>query len=180
MKLTRLIMPLALLVVGGYAQDVRYNFDRSADFTKYKTYKWVEVKDGGQLPDLAERQFKDAVTAELGKKGLTSVEENPDLLVGYQAAVRQEKQFSSYSSGSGPGWGYGYGWGGGSMTTGQTTTIQVGSIGFDMYDAAKKELVWRGMVSKTLDPNAKPDKQQKNLNKAIAKLFKNYPPPVKK
>jgi len=183
MKLTFLML-LSLTAIGAYAQDVRNNFDRTADFTKYRTYKWVRVKDAGQLPELAERQFKDAVAAELAKKGLTNVEGDADLVVDYQAAVNQEKEFSSYTSGFGPGWGYGYGWGGGwggsSITTGQTTTIHVGSIGFDMYDSAKQQLVWRGMVSKTLDAKAKPEKAQKNLNKAVAKLFKNYPPRAKK
>jgi hypothetical protein len=49
-----------------------------------------------------------------------------------------------------------------------------------MYDSAQKELVWRGTASKTLDPKAKPDKKQKNISKAVAKLLKNYPPNVKK
>jgi hypothetical protein len=40
--------------------------------------------------------------------------------------------------------------------------------------------VWRGSASKTLDPKAKPEKRQKNLGKAMAKMFKNYPPPAKK
>jgi hypothetical protein len=48
-----------------------------------------------------------------------------------------------------------------------------------MYDSANKDLVWRGVASKTIDPKAKPDKQQKNLAKAMKKLFKNYPPTVK-
>ena len=48
-----------------------------------------------------------------------------------------------------------------------------------MYDSAKKELVWRGTASKTLDPKAKPEKQQKNLAKAVEKLLKNYPPKKK-
>jgi hypothetical protein len=39
--------------------------------------------------------------------------------------------------------------------------------------------VWRGAVSKTIDPNAKPDKRQKNIQKAIEKLLKNYPPKKK-
>jgi hypothetical protein len=103
------------------------------------------------------------------------------LFVGYQPAVGTEKQFTSYNTG----WGYGPGWGGGwyggagGMTTGQTSTIYVGQLGLDMYDAAKKELVWRGVASKTIDPKAKPDKRQKNLAKAVAKLLKNYPPKAK-
>jgi len=44
----------------------------------------------------------------------------------------------------------------------------------------KKQLVWRGVASKQIDTKAKPDKREKNLDKGMAKLLKNYPPPVKK
>ena len=64
-------------------------------------------------------------------------------------------------------------------TTGSTSTIYVGQLGLDMYDSAKKELVWRGVASKTIDPKAKPEKQQKNITKAVDKLLKNYPPTKK-
>jgi hypothetical protein len=163
-----------------FAQDVRYNFDRDADFSKYKTYKWVDNKNAEQLNELGDRQFKAAMNAELATKGLTKVDsDNADLFISYQVALNQEKQYTSYNSGwgYGPGW---RGWGRSGMTTGQTATIHVGAIDLDMYDAAKKQLVWEGLVSKAIDPKAKPDKQQKNLEKAVAKLLKNYPPPQKK
>jgi hypothetical protein len=48
-----------------------------------------------------------------------------------------------------------------------------------MYDSANHDLVWRGVASKTLDAKAKPEKQQKNLAKAVKKLLKNYPPVAK-
>ena len=66
-----------------------------------------------------------------------------------------------------------------STTTGQTSTIHVGQLAVDMYDSNNHTLVWRGLASKTIDAKAKPDKQQKNLDKAVAKLMKNYPPKVK-
>ena len=165
-----------------FAQDVRYNFDRNANFSSYKTYKWVDNPNAQKLSDLADRQFKAAVDAELAKKGLTRVEsDDANLYITYQAALQQEKQYTSFNSGwgYGPGWG-GYGYGGTGMTTTNTTTIHVGGIDLDMYDTAKKALVWEGTASKVIDPKAKPDKQQKNLNKGVAKLLKNYPPPVKK
>ena len=56
----------------------------------------------------------------------------------------------------------------------------MGQLALDMYAAAPHQLIWRGVASKTLDPKAKPEKQQKNLAKAVAKLLKNYPPVVKK
>lgn len=185
MRMDLICIPLVVFTATAFAQDVRYNYDRSADFSKFRTYKWVQVKDAAQLGQLADQQFKGTVEAELAKKGLTKVDGDADLLVAYQAAVTQEKQFSSYSSGFGPGWGYGPGWGryGGfesTTTTGQTSTIHIGSVGLDMYDSAKHDLIWRGEASKTLNPKVKPDKMQRNLEKAVAKLLKNYPPPVKK
>jgi len=175
-----------LLTISAFAQDVRYNFDKNADFSKFKTYKWVTLKDAQKVNDLVDKQIVDAVDAELATKGLTKVtEDSANLYIGYQAGIGQEKQYTSYSSdwGYGPGW-YGGGWygGGPSMgtTTGQTSTIYIGQLALDMYDSANKDLAWRGVASKTIDPKAKPDKQQKNLAKAVKKLLKNYPPPVKK
>jgi hypothetical protein len=183
----RLLFVCALLLFATsncvFGQDVRYNFDKSADFSKFKTYKWVAIKDAASVDELTDKQIKAAIDAELAKKGLTKVEEDSaNLLMGYQTAVGTEKQFTSFDSGwgYGPGW-YGRGWysPGGGMTTGQTSTIYTGQLALDMYDSANHDLVWRGVVSKTLDMKAKPDKRQKNLEKAIAKLMKNYPPNAK-
>jgi hypothetical protein len=180
----RMLLPSSLFAICGFAQDVRYNFAAGEDFSKYKTYKWVKIKDAQEVNQLAEQQLKTAVDAELVKKGLQRTDaDTADLLIGYQAAIGTEKQYTSFNSdwGYGPGWGRGwYGGGmGSSMTTGETSTIYVGQIGLDMYSPAEKKLVWRGSASKTLDPKAKPEKQQKNLAKAVAKLLKNYPPKPK-
>ena len=179
------VMGLLLFAELTFAQDVRYNFDRESNFSKFKTYKWVAIKDAANTSGLLDKQIKAAVDAQLAMKGLTKVEADPaDLYIDYQAAVNQEKEFSSYSTGMGPTWGYGPGWYGGgwygggtsSMTTGQTSTIYVGQLVVDMYDSTKKDLVWRGIASKSLDPKAKPEKQQKNLAKTVKKMLNNYPP----
>ncbi len=163
------------------AQKVNYNFDQSADFSKFKTFKWVDIK-GGQAPDqLVGQQIRAALDLELAKKGLSKTDsDNANLFIAYQIAVGQEQQINSYTTG-GAGWGYGARWGGGmSTTTSTTSTINIGTLALDMYDPAAKQLVWRGTATKTIDTNAKPDKRQKNLAKATQKLLKNYPPPVKK
>src|SRR3954469_1868420 len=176
---------LALLVASSaLAQDVRYNFDKDTNFGGFKTYKWVVIKGASQLSDLPDRQVKAAVDAELAKKGLTKTDaETADLYIGYQAGVGQEKEYTSFDTGWGYGPGYGHGWyggGGGGMTTGTTTTIYVGQLALDMYSTAPKTLVFRTVASKTLDTEAKPEKQQKNLAKAVTKMLKNYPPVEKK
>lgn len=177
-----LIVTFLLGVGAAVGQDVRYNFDKDTDFSQLKTYKWVILKNATQLDNLVDKQIKAAVDAELAKKGLTKVDDDSaNLYIGYQAAVGQEKEFTSYSND----WEYGGGWyrggwygpmGGMSTTTGQTTTIYNGQLALDMYDSTHHDLVWRGVASKTLDPKAKPEKQQKNLQKTVTKLLKNYPP----
>jgi hypothetical protein len=183
----RLFSLLALVLLAGtgtaFAQDVRYNFDSTANFAAFKTYKWVVIKGATQLSDLPDRQVKAAIDAELAKKGLSKTEDDTaDLYIGYQAAIGQEKEYTSFDTGWGYGPGYGRGWyggGGGGMTTGTTSTIYVGQLALDMYQVAPKTLVWRGVASKTIDTEAKPEKQQKNLAKAVAKMLKNYPPKAK-
>jgi len=176
---------ILLAATAAIGQDVRYNFDKNADFSHFKTYKWVIIKDAPTANELVAKQIRDAVDKELATKGLTKIDDDSaNLFIGYQAGVGQEKEFTSFSSD----WGYGGGWyrggwygpgGGMSTTTGSTSTIYVGRLAVDMYDSANRNLVWRGVASKTLDPKAKPEKQQKNLAKAVKKLLKNYPPSVK-
>jgi Domain of unknown function (DUF4136) len=184
-RLTLVLLMLLVATVGrAAAQDVRYNFDKSTNFAAIRTYKWVVIKDAAKVSELVDRQIKSTVDAELAKKGLTRTDaDTADVYIGYQAAVSSEKEYTSYNTGwgPGPGWSYGgwYGAGGG-MTVGQTTTIYVGQLVLDFYAASPHTLIWRGAASKTIDSTAKPEKQQKNLTKAVAKLLKNYPPPVKK
>jgi len=174
MKRARMLAPFLLLAAVAFAQDVTYNFDRDADFSKYKTYKWVPLKGAATIDELTDKQLKAALDAELARKGLSVTDaDGADLYIGYQTAVNQEKQYTSYDTG----WGYGRRWGGGTSTTlGQTSTIHIGTLVVDMYDAGKHELVWRGAASKALDQKANPDKRQKNIAKAVAKLLKKYPP----
>ena len=182
-------MAAAVLLLGyvsASAQDVKYNFMPGTDFAKYKTYKWVRIPKVEYPNQILDGQIMQAIDAQLALKGLTKTEDDAaDLYVCYQAAVSQEKQFNSYSNDMG-GWGYGRwgGWGGygGGMSTTTTTssTINIGTLNIDMYDVAAKNQVWRGAASKTLGSGKDPEKVNKNLNKAMAKLFKKYPPPPKK
>jgi hypothetical protein len=183
-KLLALTSAFLLVASLAPAQDVGYNFDQQADFTKYRTYKWVAVKGAEAPNELVAKQITDAIDRQLATKGLTKTDsDTADLYVAYQVAVDQEKQLTTWNTGyaMGPGWGGRYygGYYGGGTTTATTSTINVGTLALDMYDNATKQLVWRGMASKQLDPKAKPEKRQKNLDKAMQKLLKNYPPKKK-
>jgi hypothetical protein len=151
------------------AQDVTTNSMPGTDFSKYHTYKWVPIEGAVQPNQIVDAQIKQSVDAQLATKGLTKTDgEKADLLVGYQVSIDQEKQWNTYGTG-------GVRWGGG-MATAQQSTISTGTLVLDMYDPASKQLVWTGRVSKTLDPSANEGKKQKNLDKAMQKLLKNFPP----
>lgn len=174
-KLLTAIPTVLLIVICAYGQDVHYNYARGANFAAYKTYQWVDIQG---VPDqLIDHDIKRAIDEQLAQKGLTKVENHPDLYVGYQAVIREEKGINLSGWGERyAGWGgFGGGWGTGSVK-GETSTIPVGTLLVDLYDPAKKQLIWRGDATKTIDHKKDPDKNYKNLQKAIAKLFKNYPP----
>ena len=205
------VIPLIVLMFScAYAQDVHYNYDRGANFAAYKTYQWVDepsgqatvappsglpridlpgggplaVKGGTADDQLIRQDIQRAIDEQLAQKGLTKVESNPDLLITYHAAIREEKSInlSAFGTGSGPWGGWGGGWGvlESGTETGQTSTIPIGTLVVDLYDPARKQLVWRGDASKTVDVKKDADKNYRNLQKAMAKLFKNYPPQPKK
>lgn len=165
-----LAIGLMLLAYGSaLAQDVRYDFMPGTDFTKYKTYKWVP--EGNMHPNqIVDQQIKQSIDQLLSSKGFTKTDgDKADLYVGYQVSVDQERQWNAY------GGGMGWRWGGG-MATATSSTIQVGTLVLDIYDPAAKQLVWRGQATKTLNPSKNPEKNQENLNKAMTKLLKNFPP----
>jgi len=183
-KLIRFSIAMAGLAGLVLAQDVQFNFDPSADFSKYKTYRWEKHPKSLDVDDLTMGQLARGFDAALAAKGLTRQDSGAtDLVIVFQLAVTQEREITSYDMG---GYGYGPGWRGGwyggmgtGITTSTTSTINIGSVVLDMYDTSTKQLVWRGMASKTIDAKAKPEKRQKNIDKAATKMLKNYPPKKK-
>jgi len=167
---------LILFVCGAaLAQDVTYNFAPGTDFTKFKTYKWVKI-EGAEYPNqILDQQIRQSIDSQLAAKGFSKSEsDNADLYVGYQVSITQERQWNAYGMG-GAGWRMG-----GGMATATSSTLQVGTLAFDVYDQAGKQLIWRGSATKTLNPPKDPAKRQNNLDKGVAKLLKNFPPPPKK
>ena len=151
------------------AQDVRFNFMPGTDFSKYHTYKWVTIENSTHPNQIMDAEIKQAVDSQLASKGLTKTDgDKADLYVGYQIAVDQEKQWNGYGMGGGLRWG--------GMASATSSTISIGTLVLDMYDPGSKQLIWTGNATKSIDPSSNQEKNQKNLNKAMAKLLKNYPP----
>lgn len=152
------------------AQDITTNSMPGTNFAQFHTYKWVTVQGATYPNQILDQEIKDAVNTQLSQKGLTvTTNDKADLYVGYQTAVDQQKQWNAY--GMGGGWRFG-----GGMGTATSSTIDIGTLVVDMYDPSTKQLVWTGRATKTLDPSKNQQKNVENLNKAMQKLLKNYPP----
>ena len=152
------------------AQDVTTNAMPGTDFSKYHTYKWVLIEGAKQPNQIVDAQIKQAVDAQLATKGLTKVAgDKADLYIGYQTSLAQQEQWNAYGMGGGVRWG-------GGMATATSSTIEIGTLVLDMYDPSTKQLVWTGRATKTLDPGNNQQKKQKNLDNAMKKLLKSFPP----
>jgi hypothetical protein len=156
---------VACIVAAG--QDVRHNSMPGVDFSKYHTYKWIDIEGGAHPNQIVDAEIKQSVATQLASKGLTKTDsDKADLYVGYQIAVDKEKQWNA--------WGTGRGFGGG-MGSATQSTINVGSFVLDMYDPTTKQLVWTGTATKTIDPSSNEEKNQKNLNKAMQEATEILP-----
>jgi hypothetical protein len=159
------------LVASLSALNVKTDYDRSANFNQYKTYSWDKVQT--QDPLWVDR-IKNAVDAALTAKGWTQVASGGDVALMATEITQNEQILNTFYDNFGRGRRFG---GFGDATT-TTETYQVGSLVVDMFDNQTKKLVWRGSSSDTL--SSKPDKNIKNLDKGVEKMFKHFPPEAKK
>ncbi len=151
------------------AQSTTHDFDRDADFRSFTSFAWVR---GTELADrFNHERIVAAVDAQLSAKGMRRVDAGavPDVLVAYHASFDRDLRITGFSSGFGP---YRLGRSG----VAQAEDILTGTIVVDIVDARTKRIVWRGTASKEIDVEADPTKRTRNINRAAARLFNNYPP----
>src|SRR5262245_16526141 len=171
---------LGTLSVALACQKIETGFDKSEDFSRFKTYAWIPRTVPATNPILSTIIIAD-VDTELAKKGLTKVESNPDLLVTYYTSATVAGGFAgddpSYSSIGGAPLPGGTMWGG-SLPATPVPQVVKGTLGVDLVDAKQKRLVWRGTAKTKLDYEDRL-KMLDQANKAVSELFKKYPPEQK-
>jgi hypothetical protein len=184
--LRRLSIPAALvtatLVMSGCASkpDVRADFDKSADFGKYRTYGFVvqTLATGEEFKSLALQAMQSAATREMESRGYTK-SDNPDLLINFKGRLEEKTDIQSTPAPMyGPGWGYGgwygspYGGYGGTEVT--TRRYHVGTLVMDMVDAKKRQAVFQGGVEGVVTKEMMENKQLA-IEKAVAHIFSKFP-----
>ena len=172
---------LVLLVsLGAQAQKIHVTYNKNLDFSKLKTYAWAP-RSAVSHPMLA-ADIMGAIEDQLKAKGFQKVDTNPDVIVQVYGSIDQDSTFYSNDplymgtggippfdpSATGPALaatGY-YG--------NTTVTIHKGELVVDLIQAAAKQVAWRGMATESV--SNKPEKLMDEVNTAIAKMFKEYPP----
>jgi hypothetical protein len=153
-------------------QQVKTDYDRNASFARYKTYSWAQVRTKDPL-DVD--RIKAAVNAALTAKGWTQVDSGADVSIVAMEITHNQQTLNTFYDGFGGGWGWRrFGGGGFGEATTTTEVYKVGTVVVDLFDSKTKQLIWRGASSDTLSNNS--DKNIKNLDKGVQKMFKQFPP----
>lgn len=150
------------------ADQVKVDYDHGANFNQVKTYSWSKVHTANSIWD---DRVKGAIDKQLAAKGWTQLPSGGDvaLVAVEKASVRQ--QYDTFYDGFG-------GWRRWGMGVGDATTTvdnyKVGTLIVSMFEGNSKQLIWRGTSSSDL--GGSPEKNTKNLDKDVQKMFKNFPP----
>jgi hypothetical protein len=146
-------------------QQVSVNYNHSQSFSPFHTYAWASNNTNQIQNSILAQVAQQDIDAALQGKGLQKVQESqkPDLILTANGGMRQQTSYSA--------WGMrGIGGGMGGITPQQNVEA---TLIVDLYNAGTQSLVWRGIAQDTLSNNG--DKNQKMVQSAIAKMFKQWP-----
>ena len=165
---------LLLTASAAFAIKVKTDYDHGANFGNYKTYSWTSVKTANSIWD---ERVKDAVNNALKAKGLTEVPSGGDVAVAAMSSTRNQQTLQTFYDGMGGGWRW-RGFGGFGQSTTTVENYKIGTLVVDLFEGNSKKLVWRGVASDTISDKA--DKNAKNLDKGVQKMFQHFPPSASK
>ena len=153
--------------------DVKYDYDRQADFTEFKTFDWMQVPEKADIDSLILQRVKNAVNAELKAKGLMMSSNNPDFLIAEHLGKMNKVRVTDWGYGYGAYERYGRSWGSRGISTHQ---YEEGFLILDFVDTKSKKLIWRGSANAEVQHVNTPEKSEKLINAAVKEILKKYPP----
>jgi hypothetical protein len=154
------------------AQDIKTDYNHTANFSRYRTFMWV--KEPQPQNPLMKQRIMDAINAQLQLRELRLVNENADLAISANVATQERHTLQSFYDDF-PGWGWHRMWGPGpGYGTVVVDTYEVGTLVVDLFDTHNKDVVWWGSATATVSD--KPEKNTKKLDKSVEKMFKDFPP----
>src|SRR6202790_3566268 len=163
---------LVLAILSGalaWAQKITVEFDRAADFSKYKTFAIRDGQLNSRNPALNSELVKKRIEADIARdltaRGLEMTTGRSDLNVRYHFGSVRKAEIERYPAG----W-RGFG----------TRVVRVpyteGTLVIDLRDPSTRSLVWRGIASEEKSDGTKIEGK---LDDMVRKAIEKYPPKPK-
>jgi len=174
-----LFLAATVLVLAACAKTPDVDYDKTVDFTSYKTFAWLpEATLAGtgnyQISELTEKRVQDAVTDKLQQQGMTLVPAaEADVLINYHASVDTKMDVDTFNTGYGAHWNN---WGMGYNTQTTTREYEVGTLVLDVVDQNTNQLVWRGAREGRLLKNQSPEARNERINEVVTTILSGFPP----
>lgn len=168
------IFILFVLLIAGCKTEIKETYDHTVDFKKYKTFCWMtgcEFKFNGPeyLNDsLLLENLKTSLIQELESKGLKEDSNNPDLLVGFTIAVKDEQAIIYHRAEDSPVYYQPI------ETDREVINYLKGTVIIGMADNKESRMVWQSQAISYMELN--PDFSEKNIRKGIKLVLRNFPP----
>jgi len=175
-------LAVAAIALAGCASgpDIRADYDKAADFGKYRTYGFVTQAgtDQGDFRSLSTQMLQNAAARQMEQRGYTRAE-NPDLVINFTGKLEEKVDVESTPAPYyGPGWGYGGwygapygGWGGTEVTT---RRYNVGTLIMDVVDREKRQVVFQGGLTDVVTREMQANREA-TIGQAVAQIFSKYP-----
>ena len=177
MTLWLLIMLLFPPLLSCSSVSVSSDFEQSANFSHLQTYAWMtasEEKDAGRMTDtITMSRIQTAIDRQLDLKGYQKVTESPDFLVAYHASIDEKTYYHSVPRYGG---GVGFGTVGMGYQDVYQTQYEEGTLIVDIINPGTRNLLWRGLAKGIVDPHEDPATKTKQINEAVQKILKQFPP----
>ena len=170
---------LAMLAACSSGPSIITNAAPDFSLAGYQTFGFLQPlsTDRGNVQTLTSATLIEAATFELQNAGLRRDDTNPDLVVNFVISTRETLQ-SRPSSGASMHHGRGrYGtWGGYSMSMSTTEVVQrtEGTLGIDVIDASRLQLVWEGAATQRITESMQQNRDQ-ILRDVVAEILAKFP-----
>jgi len=168
-----LILSAGLLFSCKPTLKVNTDYDRTADFSAYKTFGLHYLVTSRTVSQLNEERIWNSIRSTMSQKGYIEKDRNPDLVIHAISVVKNKNYLSATSSGyTGLYRPYGY-WGGSATTTVQTNQYKEGSLVINVVDAKTNRLIWEGIGNAEFEKTPKnPDEA---ISNAVTKIMTGFP-----
>jgi hypothetical protein len=163
-----ILLPV-LVLTGCFGLSTKSDFDRSIDFTQYRTFGFIEDladDQGGKIgDDVIVGHIKNSIEKELTAKGMEKVAaDDADMLVAYHVIHRNRVAIDTYGYRYDP-WSYV-----------DVNRYIAGMAVIDLVDNESRETVWRGIANDVVSENKERDSDPERIDYIINKILKKYPP----